>query len=509
MKSLGTSWLGTGAAVLIFIGSIIAIILILRNSYIIGTKGSGSKGQYNMKESFKSIPFRPQIEGPYGLGFANKYEPIPLQVNFVPKLLGSDFKLAGFIRKLKMNSNNNTISNGSKRMIIGNRDNKNIGIGPQKNPILFVPDIGASSVYVKWSKIDADAVKKVDAYGQFQESTGWSCKDTETEFVKLWFPKDTEGLSRYCWQDLVKTTVNNNGTISNLPGTMTKPSQDSSMNFESDIYNTLIEMLYADSYVENSTLFGANYDHRLIFSPDVFLDWAISFRNMIESSVITNGRLAILMGHGLGAVIINIFLNGQSTQWKKEYVACFISISGSFGSVPKALRVLLSGDSLPDSSDQDLIRTGLFGSSGLLNMIPDQFDNNQEQGPIVTHNNKTYNTRTIKDLVEYAAKNLNTSEDSISKAYDISKTLKNMSLQPPNVTMHVLTGSDIDTESSYVYDDILSNPVNIQYSNGDGTVPKECLDIPDTWTTKQSDPITHKIYTRTEHSMEIKKIQIF
>ncbi len=465
------------------------------------------------KESFKAVPLRPQIEGPYGLGYSQRYEPIPLQVNFIPKLLGSDFKLNGHIRKLKMNSNYPTSVNGHKRAFIepgysfgglGAGGGIRSSLGPTLCPIILVPDIGASKVLVKWNKIDSMSVKKTDAYNKFQEITKWACKDIEQNWNKLWFPNDTVGLSRYCWQDLVKTIVNPNNPreISNGTGITTSVDNMGSMNFESDIYNTLIEMLYAMSYVQGSSLYAAEYDHRLIFSPNIFYDYSRSLKNMIESSVRLNGRLAILMGHGLGSVIINMFLNNQTKAWKTEYIASFITVSGSFGSVPKALRVLLSGDTLPDTDDQNLIRTGLLGASALHLMTPDTIDSELSDSPIVQYNYKNYYARNTKDLIDIAAESLHNT--SASEIYNISKEMKAKALSNPDVNVHSLTGSGVDTESSYIYSDILSNPTKIVYTDGDGTIPKNSLDIPNKWASQQSENVTYKKYVRAEHSKILK-----
>jgi hypothetical protein len=456
-------------------------------------------------EQFTGIPFRPLIEGPYGLGNAKTYSPLPLLVNFSPPVMSADFKLNGLIRRLKMESNTPTLTNGNKRALVGEKGA--IGIGPAKNPILFVPDIGGGKVYTRWSKPDGStkSAKKLDAYGTFQETSKWSCKDTETEWKTLWFPEDTVGLTRYCWQDLAKIRFNEETQdISNTEGVATKAEKMGSMNFETDIYNVLIEMLYAMSYVEGSTLFGASYDHRLILSRKEFLEWSSGLKSTIEASVKSNGRTAILMGHGFGAVLLNLFLGRQSIEWKNEFIACFITLNGSFGSVPKAVRVMLSGDTLPDKSDQDLIRNGLFGSSGLSLLCSENYNSGRNSKELIVYNDEIYHNsgKDILKIIEKAAGTL--FSPSAPKIYEIMEPVKRASVQNPGVTVHIFNGSGIDTETSYVYNDLLSDPVSVLYTNGDGTVPEESLDIPIKWADMQSQSVTYKKYNKAGHSMMLK-----
>lgn len=457
-----------------------------------------------LKEEFKMIPFRPQIEGPYGLGFSQAFEPVPLHVNFIPKLLSQDFQLSAHIKKLKMMSNSPTIINGGKRAYIRPQDHTGIdsSLGPIRNPIFFAPDVGASKVFVKWSRPNGSTMsaKKTDAYNKFQTETGWSCKDTELTWNTLWFPNDDKGLSRYCWQDLVKTDLSaDKKDVINVPGTTTEPNTLGSMDFESDIYSVLIEMLYAMSYVQGSSLFGLSYDHRLIFSPKQFQKWSDSVKGLVEKYVRFNGRLAILMGHGFGSVLINLFLNNMSKEWKDEYIAAFITVSGSFGDVPKALRVLLSGDVLPEKTEQDLIRTGLFGASALHAMIPSVAPS---LGPVVEYDNQKFSAKDIQRLVSIAGEALY--NEQAAEICNIVRSMKEKSLMNPGTNVHIFTGSGLDTENFYVYKDILGDPVKTTYIDGDGTVPSSSLNIPVSWRSMQSNPVTYKTYIRSEHSRILK-----
>ncbi len=447
-------------------------------------------------ENFEMVPFRPQIEGPYGLGFQKKYEPVPLFVNFIPPLLGSDFKLNNFIRRTKMESNTPTITNGDKRSLISpGSGSGQISVGPARNPLFLVPDIGASRILVKWAKPATLSAKKVDAYGSFQETTKWSCKDTEPEWQLLWFPKDKKGLSRYCWEDLVKTNTTKD-SISNGEFVSTMTDMMGSMDFETDVYNTFIEAMYALSYVQGSSLFGAGYDHRLIADPKEFIAWSKSLKLLIENSVQFNKRRAILTGHGLGALLTNKFLVGSTQEWKDTYIAGFISLNGTFGSVPKALRVLMSGEILPNKEDQTLIRNGSLNASGLHLLL----DSGREN--IVHYNQEIYTLQDIPKLLDTVSEEL--FDPMLNDTYSIAKSFNNNSTKAPNVPVNIFIGNMIDTEVEYYYSDLIHDPVNITYTDGDGTVPITTLVRPKDWSKEQSQIVTFKAYPRAEHSKILK-----
>jgi len=448
-----------------------------------------------ISESFEMVPFRPQIEGPYGLGFQSKYEPVPLFVNFIPPLLGSDFKLNNFIRRTKMESNTPTITNGDKQSLISPTAGQ-ISLGPARNPLFLVPDIGASRILVKWAKPTTLAAKKVDAYGSFQETTKWSCKDTEPEWQLLWFPKDKKGLSRYCWQDLVKTNVSKD-SIANGEFVSTMPDMMGSMDFETDIYNTFIEAMYALSYVQGSSLFGASYDHRLIADPKEFTAWSKTLKLLIENSVQFNKRRAILTGHGLGALLTNKFLVGSTQEWKDTYIAGFISLNGTFGPVPKALRVLMSGEILPNKEDQMLIRNGSLNASGLHLLLSDSGSEN-----VVHYNQEVYTLQDIPKLIDIISEEL--FDPMLGDTYSIAKSFNADAAKAPNVPVNIFIGTTMDTEVEYYYSDLIHDPVNITYTDGDGTVPITTLVRPKEWSKDQSQVVTFKSYPRAEHSKILK-----
>ncbi len=465
-----------------------------------------------------------------GFGFNQASEEYPLFVNFYPEQMGQDFNLRSFINRNRYNSNSPTITegvitNGMKRGLYNSNGLGQINIGSSKNPIILVPDIGATSIFAKWDRKDTADVKSLDAYGTFETENKWTCREIQNNWTKIWFQQDTEGLSRYCWKDNTKVHLDpDSNSISNTAGVKTIVPEFGNIDaedFKIAHMDSLIETLESVGYMRNSTLFSATYDFRLIFDSKEFERYKNLFVNLVESSVNSNNdgikdSKAILIGHGLGAVIINLVLVSSSKAWKDKYIKCFISLSGSFGGCPKALRVLLSGETLDTSNtntsnietDQKIIKNAISNFTGLYMLLPDE--NIYKGIPLVKFQKITYSSKDIPELISPEQ----------SKIYEIVKKLKTLSLEAPDVTVYSLNGLNLQTETFYDYNYSLDENPKKSYpfystsnanqnvfaynnrptiTNGDGTLPFNSLQIPLSWSSQQKEKVHFKFYQRAEH----------
>jgi hypothetical protein len=499
--------------------SIILLILIAYYNTDLFKTGSGSGSSIAktipiLGEKFMNIPLGASSDGPYGLGFKKISSDNPLFANFYAPILGSDFKLNSTIRKLKLESNSPTILNGLKVGAFTSVGLGQVNLGPRKAPVFIIPTIGASTIYAQWSKPNGSTMsaKKLDAYGNFQETTKWSCKDTEDSWTKIWFPGETSSLSKYCWVDNVSVRPTSNEIVNN-PGISTELSNMGSLDFETKIYDVLITALYAMSYVQGTTLFGASYDHRLIASDSVFEGYKRSLTSLIETSVSNNKKRAILIGHGLGAVVMNKILVSMPRSWLENNIESFFVVSGTFGGVPKALRVLMSGESLPDPQDQQLIRNATLNFSGLHMMLPRPEVYSKQK--LVSYKQNEYTASDIPVLLKKVSEDILHNNDVVDTYNLVSKDTDY--LKAPQVPVYIFAGVNVPTESSYNYDSLIDDPaVNYpsygtdsgtqsefafdQDYNGDGTVPKFVLEFPLSWAQQQTQSVQMKFYERAEHS---------
>ena len=447
---------------------------------------------YN-RETFKDHP----LGSMSGFGYQKSIKDYPLFNALYPPELGSDFKLNSVIRTLKMNNLNPSLLNGFERSILV--DGTQFNIGASKCPIFIVPTIGASNIYATWSLDSSRGVKTLDSYQNFENSEKWKCKTSQDTWVPIWPPTSVDGLPEYCWTDNIKLT----DKFNNADGVNTKVSPVGTLEFIRG-YDTIIKGLTALGYVPGSTLFGVNYDFRTITK--TIDNLCVSLTNAIEKYVIMNKKRAIIMGHGLGSCVANYFLVSKSQEWKDAYIESFITISGAFGGCPKALRVLLSGESLPSKEDSIVFRNATSTFSGLYWLLP----NPVVYGPrtLITMDSNTYRAADALPNDQENALNTITGD-----RYKLVQDVINKSMQAPNVLTYVIGGSNHHTESSYEYKNLKEEPKKIMYSyntanynstgefpdgyNGDGTMPQFALEYPLQWQQYQS--IHFKFYQDAEH----------
>lgn len=428
-----------------------------------------------------------------GLGFQHSITTYPLFLNFYPTELGQDFNLSSVIRKLRMVQNQPTLYNGLQRQL------GPTNIGAQKCPIIIVPSLGASKIFGKWSKTGAQpSVKKLDAYGNFTTDEQWACRDVQNSWVPLWFPNQTTGLNQTCWSDNTKVQLNHTKmTVTNTPGVKTTTNTFDVLDFETDMYSTLVRAFQALGHVNGKSLYGASYDFRTICDLDQLVEFSKSLTNLIESSVTFNGKKAILVCHGLGAVIMNFMLVNADQAWKDQYIECVFMISACFGGCPKALRVLLSGEKLPSNSEQLIIKNTTQNFTGLQLMLP--MPEIYGSDPILYYRQNVFNTSKMNDIL-----NLLDDKDTSQIYTNVVEGIAKKSLEAPHVLTYILGGINVPTESNYYYEDMSSEPIknysNVRKYNGDGTVPRISLEYPLRWTKSQKEPIHFRFYEGAEHS---------
>lgn len=450
----------------------------------------------------------------------NSYSGLPLFLNMYPRF-GQDFKLFDYIQKLKLNHSYpspNASHDGNSR---------NLLVTKKLPVIILVPGLGATSLYAKWNKPSGGNIKTVDISGDFQQGNAWSCNQTQDSWEAVW-PPDKEGLASYCWADNIKVTSSGSGSgsgdgsgsggggsgsgsggggvIKNAEGVDVVTGEFGSLDFANDDYMyTLLETLKAAGHVEGVNLFGAGYDFRKIGNKSDINSWCMSLSKLVEQKCGKQDHPAIIIGHDLGAVIANYFLTTSDQSWKNKYIGKFISVSGTFGGCPKALRNVLSGISKSEANFSEAVKA----YSGLSLMLPNPILYSNKE--LVRFNNITYTGKDIRKLVETVSVNA-------ANTYDVGKYVMETSMKSPGVEVHVLAGSDIPTESSYTYRMSLSdeplkkspiNKNNLPYNQtfkfpddyeGDGTMPKFCLEYPLWWAKTQQEPVYFQFFANAEHT---------
>lgn len=427
----------------------------------------------------------------------NSYSGLPLFLNMYPRF-GQDFKLFDYIQKLKLNSSYPS-PNASH-----DKNSRNLLVSKKLPVIILVPGLGATSLYAKWNKPSGNNIKTVDISGDFQQANVWSCNQIQESWELVW-PPDKEGLSSSCWADNIHV-VSKDGSTKNAEGVDVVASEFGSLDFANEDYMyTLLETLKAAGHEEGVNIFGAGYDFRKIGNVDDINSWCMSLSKLIEQKCDKQEHPAVIIGHDLGAVIANYFLTTSDQGWKDKYVGKFISVSGTFGGCPKALRNVLSGSSKSENNFNEAVKA----YSGLSLMLPNQLLYGNRD--LVNFNGISYTGKDVKKLVETVSTNA-------ANTYDVVQKVRDASMKSPGVEVHVLAGTDIKTESSYTYKMSLSdepikrspiNKNNLPYNQtynfpddyeGDGTMPKFCLEYPLWWTKSQQEPVYFQFFANAEHT---------
>jgi lysophospholipase-3 len=464
-------------------------------------------------ESFMALP----NGGVSGFGFQQSQSSYPLFLNFYPQQLGTDFNLRSVIQKLRYSQQFPTAVNGLQRGSFTNSGHGQTNFGAAKCPVILIPGIGASKIFGRWNRPFTKDVKKLDAYGNFETSQRWRCREYQDNWVPLWFPDNTTGLSQYCWQDNTKVEYLD-GTVVNTEGVETIVPQFGSVDFEGSnpkagygYMSVLISALEAMGYAQGSTLFAAPYDFRKICTTNELNNYSESMTRLIERSVALNGKRVFLVAHGLGSSLTNYLLVNSSKEWKDLHIEAFVSFSGCFGGCPKALRVLLSGEELPSREEQRVIRDTTKNFTGLQWMLPSPAIYGSL--PMLYYQQVCYKAKDIPTVMSMAGFG-----DSAQVYNDVVAPVQAKSLEAPEVTTYLLAGVNLPTESSYLYEDsLINNPVknypfyktNQSYEqdfdypevfNGDGTIPKFVLEFPISWSNYQKEPVHFRFYERAEHN---------
>jgi pimeloyl-ACP methyl ester carboxylesterase len=458
-------------------------------------------------ESFQNL-----IQGSHsGFGF-QEIPPSagPLFVNFYRKELGLDFSLAGLVRRLRLFYNQPTLTDADAipGFVYGSPNSVRspgstgldealiqVNTGSPRIPIIIIPDIGGSRIFAKWSRNNTEYVKHLDAFGNFETADKWKCKDIETSWTDLWFPNSTSGLVEYCWSSVARIEPES-GIPKNAQGVETMvpniDSSDSGLNFIDDSstgkspYSTLVKSLISIGYVPGSTLFGAHYDFRRITQD--MPRFVAMLSGLINAKNAGSGTGAIIIGHGFGAVIASNFIQQVNPQWSKDNIKAFVPINGSWGGVPKALKVLLSGDALQSTEESKLVRNTTRNYDGLQLLLP---------GPELYNNEKILDVDTATYTINQVPEILKT----IMLDSNVLNEFRHASLVTPDTNVFIMAGTGLATESSYKYaSDTLDTLVRINNKYiGDGTVPESVpMKINAMWSATNPN-VQLKMYNNAEH----------
>lgn len=183
-------------------------------------------------------------------------------------------------------------------------------------------------------------------------------------------------------------------------------------------------------------------------------------------------------------------------KWKDTYIRDYITISGVWRGTAKSARAFASGDNegiwiVPSGKGRAGQRT--YPSSAWL--LPYPSDTWTKDDVLVVTPKRSYSAWDYKDFF---------ADMNYSRGYEMFEETMNLTgaLPPPNITLHCLYGSNVNTTPvQFVYTEGQfpdHQPKTIS-GDGDGTVNIMSLRACERWKGKQSYPVTTRGYSGVEH----------
>ena len=284
----------------------------------------------------------------------------------------------------------------------------------------------------------------------------------------------------------------------------------------------------AKGYTPGYNLFIPGYDFRLVPYKEYADKYFHNLKILIENTYKNIGRKIHLIGHSLGTMLGNIFLNKMTTKWKKCYIADFIPISPAYDGAPKSLRSALSGY---DFGLSDIVKVtdlnfvyaerNMAGLAATIPLIPEMYgpidcnipngySGNGEAVTLLFNNDykKSYNVNDYKNgivgLIRDVIKDVNTyvGNDTSTKYLNtltdimipIIKEKRKYAYSDPNVKVYQIIVEPVSTECSYLYDvskGFTGGPIFTTYVVGDEDIPIYGTKIPEIYNWKD---VTNKIF---------------
>jgi hypothetical protein len=143
------------------------------------------------------------------------------------------------------------------------------------------------------------------------------------------------------------------------------------------------------------------------------------------------------------ALVTLQFLKQQTSAWKLNHVACWISASGTFGGTVTKIKAVVSGDSSGQPLNATMFRDALqtFQSSLILQPTPAVYGANST---VATIGATTYAFSQIGQLLLDLGL---TSQSAVYQAYLSAKS----NLTPPGIPLHCFQGSNVIQMPSLSY----------------------------------------------------------
>ena len=408
-------------------------------------------------------------------------------------------------------------------------------------PVVIVPPLGGSRLTAVWDK-----PRVVETY----------CTRKQTEPFDLYISNEmiVPGVNK-CWRDNFRNTYDMaTATFQSMPGVVVTPVPGvEGVNClttvlgycppaAGDAHNLIDALEKQAGYTPGIDLFAATYDFRLIADDAHLAEYFAALRATIETAVAANGgRAAHVVCHSLGCPVAASFLNtaaGVDAAWKQRHVRTYFSLSGAYAGSPSALRSALSGDNEGTGVANSFFVPISARQGGTLWMFPDPSVLQYAGAPPVVRWTDTADgggsvrnyTASVSDQAALLTRN--GYADSAHAVQHVIARRWSEAYAAPNITSHLLYGSQLPTELWYEYKTSGGGPIagdpttaycedpsaprgyrsckGMKPSSlpsdgvGDGTVLYKSLHAVDKWADTQDAPVHKLSFPGVSHADMIK-----
>ena len=213
-----------------------------------------------------------------------------------------------------------------------------------------------------------------------------------------------------------------------------------------------------------------------------------------------NNQKVNLLCHSMGCLVSLIYLNSQSTEFKNQYIECFITLAGAYGGSSNSLLGLTYGYDF----HLNLSLEGLHGFRSAARTQPSSFfmlpnsDIFPSEKAIASFSNKQFKPSQLSEFF----KSINFSEG--EKRYEDAMNKHDVKTGP-GVDVHCLYGSDVSTIEKVKVPNLESidqpvKPDQIEYGDGDGVVNAVSLEVCNLWKDNNNGfPVKSESFSTANH----------